>query len=187
MVRREHLIAVVVAFLIGCAFLLMAGASRVQGRARNPPRSKDTLTLPSRDTLKLLMSKDAHPKQRCPKVPDARRTGTRGALPRTTYPAAPRAACSWAPTKETGWPVMRARTRYVPLAVVTISLLWTNLRPRLRERSPTTSSVPYTPIREAGANEDSHEAKPFRTAFSAVRQSGSSRIPGATTPSTTSR
>src|SRR5215218_6971488 len=45
-----------------------------------------------------------------------------------TYPAAPRVACSWAPTNQTGylltgqaWMVGTAMTRYVPLAVQTTS------------------------------------------------------------------
>src|SRR5215211_9256508 len=38
-----------------------------------------------------------------------------------TYLAAQRAACSWAPTKETSWPVRKAMTRYAALAVQTTS------------------------------------------------------------------
>ena len=42
MVRQEHLIALVVAFLIGCAILLVAGASGVQAEASQQNKQKHT-------------------------------------------------------------------------------------------------------------------------------------------------
>src|SRR5829696_4867916 len=70
-----------------------------------------TLKLPSRSKVTLA-------KQR-PKNTDARQRGPFMTTPRMTCPAAPRAACSPAPTDEISWTVRTAMTRYAALAVMT--------------------------------------------------------------------
>src|SRR5215217_6983000 len=95
-VRQGRTIAVVVAFLIGCAVFLMAGASGVQAQASNKEEARCEGTRKINVNLKR-------------------------ALPRTTYLVAHRVACSKAPTKETSWPERKVMTRYAALAVKTSS------------------------------------------------------------------
>ena len=66
MVRQGHLIAVVGAILIGCAFVVLVGCAGTRSEALK--RSKDLPKPPRR-------SKHAHPKQQRPKKPDARGRG----------------------------------------------------------------------------------------------------------------
>src|SRR5919112_2740513 len=111
-VRRGHLTAVVGTFLIGCAVLLLGLGCA--GTSSEPPRRRKNLPKPSR------RSKHVHPKLRPLKKRDARGHGPSSSrastLPRTIYPSAPRAARSWAPTKQTNRVVRRVTTRYVALA-----------------------------------------------------------------------
>jgi hypothetical protein len=98
----------------GCAREPRMGSEHVQ----KPPGSRGTPKPPG-------TSEHAHPKRRPPKRPDAGERGPsacRGArIPRMTYPAAPRAACSPAPTDQTNWTMRSAMTRYAVLVGQTIS------------------------------------------------------------------
>src|SRR5918995_2789406 len=99
-IRQRHFIAVVVAFLTGCAVVLMAGASGVQAETSKKEEARCEGTSTTKNPA----------------------VGTGGGpIPRTTYRAAQRAACSWAPTRMTGCTVRTATTRYVASAVRTLS------------------------------------------------------------------